>query len=133
MRDLYFIPIERLAREKELFAKIHAQRYEFSAYFGKQNIGPFETLFHIHNSVIVGAQLLITMAPYVGAADGDETTRQELLNRLGWGTAKRPDDTDKKIDEAVVKIEEICEPILEGRGSRRMASLKVLRRPWRRG
>src|SRR6266536_4798007 len=34
-RDSYFTPIERLRQEKELFAKLHAQRYMFAAYFGE--------------------------------------------------------------------------------------------------
>jgi hypothetical protein len=118
MRDVYFIPIERLVREKELFAKMHAQRFEFSAYFGKQNISPFETILRIHNSIITNAQLLMNMAPHDAAAP----LRQELMRSQGWGAAQRPDKTDREIDAAVTKIEEICEPILEGRGSGRIPS-----------
>lgn len=126
MRNVYFIPIERLVREKELFAKMHAQCFEFSAYFGKQNISPFETIVRIHNSIIGNAQLLIHMAPHDVADVGH--SRQELMKRQGWGAAERPDETDMEIDTAVTKVEEICEPILEGRGSGRMPILKVRRR-----
>jgi hypothetical protein len=115
MRNVYFIPIERLAHERELFAKLRAQRYEFTAYFGKRNITPFETIFRIYNSIFTNATLLIRMAQYDAAHQSVMTSRAELLNRLGWGTAARPDETDEEIEAAVSKIEELCKPILEGR------------------
>jgi hypothetical protein len=115
MRNVYYIPIERLVREKELFAKLNAQRYEFTAYFGKQNITAFQSITNIHNSIIADAQLLVRIAQYDAALLPVMTARDEMLNRLGWGKAERPDDTDKAIDAAVSKIEQLCRPILEGR------------------
>jgi len=117
MRNVYYIPIERLNREKELFAKLRAQRHEFTAYFGKNNITPFETIFKIHHDTVVNSQLLVRMAQYDAILQPVMNARDEMLNRLGWGKAERPDETDKAIDAAVSKIEELCRPILEGRRS----------------
>ncbi|MBE0619148.1 MAG: hypothetical protein IH605_01005 [Burkholderiales bacterium] len=111
-RNTYFIPIERLTREKKLFAKLQAQRYAFSAYFGAKATEPFDTLSQSHTSIISAASVLIEAVKFgPGAVPPDD-----LLNDLGWGRRERPDAIDEAIDSAVVQIENLCKPILEGRG-----------------
>src|SRR5208282_3081313 len=34
-RNTYYIPIERLTHDKELFARLHSLRYAFAAHFGE--------------------------------------------------------------------------------------------------
>jgi hypothetical protein len=115
MRNVYFIPIERLTGEKELFGKLRAQRYEFGAYFGNQNITPFDTIFLIHGSIISNAQRLVRMAHYDNARQAVAKAKGNLLDELGWGERERPDDTDRAIEAAVLQIEALCRPILQGR------------------
>lgn len=115
MRNVYFIPLERLNREKELFARLQARRYVFRAYFGDAGTEPFETLAKAHNEISVTAGLLIQIAEYDGASKAVSNSRDKLLDDLGWGKRARPDDMDRSIKKAVADIEAICRPMLEGR------------------
>lgn len=68
MKNTYFIPIERLNREKDLFSKLHAQRYSFMAIFGETKTKPFETVFRIHNQISATAHRLIQIAVHDGSS-----------------------------------------------------------------
>jgi hypothetical protein len=116
-RNFYFIPIERLSHERELFAKLHAQRYAFRAYFGDESSKPFETLWRAHTKVMSTAGTLIELAKFGDAHDSVVRSRTDLLNDLGWGMRERPDQMDQELDSAVAAIEGFCRPILEGRRS----------------
>jgi hypothetical protein len=113
MRNTYFIAIERLVRQGELFPRLHAQRYLFRAYFGKST-KPFETIFEANNKIITSASILMDIAQY---EDQSSLDRDSLLNEIGWGKRARPDEIDRAIDAAVSEIEVFCKPILEGRQS----------------
>ena len=109
-RDAYFVPIERLRLEKELFARLHAQRYTFAAYFGHDKAKPFDLISNIHNKIITAASVLIEITM-------DHETRKmrqddaPLLKQIGWGP--RPDEFDESIDKAVEDMDRLCRPILE--------------------
>lgn len=115
MRNMYFVPIERLIREKELFAKLRAQRYAFRSYFGAKSNAPFETLAQAHSKLQFTASSLINISAFDATDKVVADQRSDLLNTLGWGTGARPDDLDKSIDAAVSEIEALCKPILEGK------------------
>jgi hypothetical protein len=117
MRNTYFIPIERLTREKVLFANLHVQWYVFSFYFGASRTTPFEAMLNAHNSIIRTANRLIDISQYDGASQQVADCRDSLLSELGWGKRERPDETDRAIDVAVSEIEALCTPILRGRNS----------------
>lgn len=114
-RNTYFIPIERLTREKELFAQLQSLRYAFAAQFGEPAREPFNALWAIHNKIMSSASVLIQMT--LDDDDNDRASRESmepLLNTIGWGTGTRPDDIDRKIEKAIQEIEEVCRPILSG-------------------
>ena len=112
-RNTYFIPIERLTHEKELFARLHSLRYAFAAHFGDASIEPFKEIMDVHNSIITSATVLIEMIH-----DDDDTgasfrnSAESLLNTIGWGPAARPDDVDRKINKAIHDLEQSCRPVL---------------------
>jgi|SRR5579871_2813644 len=109
-RNTYFVPIERLRREKELFARLQSQRYAFAAYFGDQGAKPFDDLRSVHVKISTAASVLIDL---VQEDDGRPTPDEIVLrNELGWGPRPRPDEIDKTIESAVAAIERICRPIL---------------------
>src|SRR6202012_4354907 len=43
-RNTYFVPIERMQKHSELFAKLQSQRYSFMALFGSDAVAPFDAL-----------------------------------------------------------------------------------------
>jgi hypothetical protein len=112
-RNTYFIPIERLTHEKELFARLHSLRYAFAAHFGDASIEPFKEIMGVHNSIFTSATVLIEMVH-----DDDDTgasfrnSAVSLLNTIGWGPAARPDDIDRKVDNAIHGLEQSCRPVL---------------------
>jgi hypothetical protein len=115
MRNTYFIPIERLMKEKAVFANLQAQRYTFGAYFGNPAITPFDTILEKHNVIFSTAEVLIRSAQYDRAHQAVAVAQDNLLDELGWGKRERPDDTDRAIDAAVLEIETLCRPVLQGK------------------
>lgn len=111
-RNTYFIPIERLTREKTLFAKIQSLRYAFAAHFGESAIEPFTSIRGVHNEIHSAASVLIQSTRADDFEGTFERSAAPLLNSLGWGMAERPDDIDGKIEKAVQDIERLCRPVL---------------------
>jgi hypothetical protein len=114
-RNTYFIPIERLTREKVLFAQLQTLRYAFAAHFGESSSEPFAAIYSVHTEIMASASVLIQITH----DDDDkghafERSAESLLNSIGWGRVARPDDIDRKIEKAVQDIERICRPVLTG-------------------
>lgn len=113
-RNRYFIPIERLTQNKEVFARLRSLRYSFIAYFGEAATAPFEEVFSVQIKMITAASIIIQMAPQDDEGDhrhSFKTSIEPLLNELGWGTAERPDESDRKIEKAIHDIEELCRAV----------------------
>jgi hypothetical protein len=113
-RNTYFIPIERLSREKTLFAKIQSLRYAFTAHFGERAIEPFAAVWGVHNEIQSAASILIQITGGDDFEGALERSAPPLLDSWGWGMAERPDDIDRKIEKAVQDIEKLCCPVLSG-------------------
>lgn len=58
-RNTYFIPIERLTHQKELFAKLQTLRYAFAAQFDETATEPFKAILGVHNEIQSAASVLI--------------------------------------------------------------------------
>ena len=117
-RNTYFIPIERLTREKTLFAKIQSLRYAFAAHFGESAVEPFTAVWGVHNEIHSAASVLIQITRGDDFESALERSAPTLLDSLGWGIAERPDDIDRKIEKAVQDIEKLCRPVLSGAPTR---------------
>jgi len=114
-RNTYFVPIERLKSEKELFARLQSLRYAFVAHFGEATREPFEAITSVHHDILTTASVLIQIT-YDDEGIGHRVDEGEeaLRSKIGWGRAQRPDDIDVKIDKAVRDIENVCRPVLAG-------------------
>jgi hypothetical protein len=128
MRNTYFIPIERLTREKELFARLQSLRYAFAAHFGDHAMSPFDEIRQVRAEIISSASILIEITANDGRIlhlGGGEA----LLNVLGWGPAERPDDIDRKIEKAFQDIKSLCHPVLTGARSATAPTKRPTLRP----
>jgi hypothetical protein len=114
-RDRYFAVIERLARAQDQFINLDKLRYTFETYFGKDAAQPFDMIGEVYTTLGSSAEILIQIAS-ANPTERDRENEMPLRNALGWGEAKRPDDIDKKLDDAVKSIEQVCRPILAERG-----------------
>lgn len=113
-RNTYFIPIERLTHQKELFAKLQTLRYAFAAQFDEAATEPFKAILGVHGDIQSAASVLIQITQGDDLSGSFEHSAPPLLDILGWGMAGRPDDIDRKIEKAVQDIEKLCRPVLSG-------------------
>ena len=113
-RNTFFIPIERLVRDKALFARLQSLRVSFAAHFGVVATEPFDVITGVQNEIISAASVLIQMTHDGDADDLYDRSAQPLLDTLGWGRAARPDDIDRKIEKAVQDIDRLCRAVLSG-------------------
>jgi hypothetical protein len=116
-RDRYFVVIERLAKEENQFTNLDKIRYIFEAYFGKDAARPFDIIDDVYTTIGSSAEILIQIA-LADPTEKDRATEMPLRNALGWGEAKRPDDIDRKLDDALQSIERTCRPVLAERMTR---------------
>ena len=111
-RNTYFIPIERLTHQRELFAKLQTLRYAFAAHFGEVATEPFKAISGARNDIQSAASVLIQITRGDDPSGSFERDVPQLLDTLGWGITHRPDDIDLKIEKAVQDIEKLCRPVL---------------------
>jgi hypothetical protein len=108
-RNMFFIPLERLSRENQVFMALHSLRPAFEAHFGPSATRPFQEILEVYAEIQSAASVLVQVA-----TQANEASNVALRDKLGWGPRPRPDEVDKKIDEAVHEIEIICKPVLAG-------------------
>ena len=113
-RDAYFVPIERLKNNQDLFAQLAKSKFRFMALFGEDTAKPFEKIDAIVGDIVEAANSLIE-------DDGRQLTEEmkELLKEdkrtIGWGVSGhgKQDKIGDDINAAIAEIEGICRPILE--------------------
>ena len=107
-------PVERLARESQLFSELQASRYRFMAYFGEEAAKPFDELRKIHKEVLDAADSLARAdQPGDGASHSD---RAAWSAAIGRGAASQEDELAARLDHTIREIEQICRPLIdEGR------------------
>lgn len=125
-RNTWFIPLERLTREKELFARLQTLQYAFAAHFGKAARAPFRVIREAHDEIFVAARMLIQMTNHAGSTAGYMNDANASLRHTLWGGPERPDIVDRNVDQAVEDIETLCRPILSAKGGRLQKSKKVV-------
>jgi hypothetical protein len=113
LRNLYYIPIERLNRNYELFAKIQTLSYLFSAHFGEISLRPFNAILSVPKEIESAASILVQMTSGDDTEDATaQRSKEQLFDTLGWGQSMGPDAIDRKIDGAVQDMEKLCRPVL---------------------
>lgn len=114
-RNTYFVPIERMQKHGELFAKLQSQRYSFMALFGADAVKPFDELRQVQVRISVSAQTLIGM---VGNRYAQQQN-QPLIERCesdiweGMYEAREQEDPLKASMIHIINlIEGLCRPVL---------------------
>ena len=107
-------PVERLARESELFSELQASRYRFMAYFGEEAAKPFDELRRMHKEVLQAADSLARAdQPGHSASTADRAAWNATIGR---GSALQQDELAARLDRTIREIERICRPLIdEGR------------------
>jgi hypothetical protein len=107
-------PVERLARESQLFSELQASRYRFMAYFGEEAARPFDELRKMHQEILEAADSLARAdQPREGASTADRAAWNATIGR---GDALGQDELAARLDRTIGEIERICRPLIdEGR------------------
>ncbi len=123
-------PVERLTLESQLFSELQAGRYRFMAYFGKAAAGPFDEVRAIHAEIVKSAEQLARDQATPGQAAA--RARGALQQSIGWGRFGE-DSLAKRLDEAILAVEDICRPLIDESGLRRRSWLRRLMAAAQRG
>ncbi|MDE2112143.1 MAG: hypothetical protein KGJ79_13450 [Alphaproteobacteria bacterium] len=114
-RNTYFVPIERMQKHAELFARLQSQRYTFMALFGAEAIAPFNSLREAQVRISVSAQTLIGMVGRRSARERNEALwdRCEADIWEGMNEANgQVDHINSTLANAIELVERICRPVL---------------------
>jgi len=115
-KDTYFVPIERLRKQADFISGFLVKRHAGVAHFGHDVAKAFDLFDDAINSVQVAAGMLIDM---VGERDNDPQLLKQLRQDVWFGHSaarKEADQVNKKIEEGVLLIENLCRPVLEWNG-----------------
>ena len=115
-RDRANVVFERYNSNMDVFNRLHAARYRFMAFFGRQAAKPFEDLNAIVLEIIIAAQVLGDLWTErserrpPGRAQGlrEEIRRYE---RIVW-RLDDPDPIDRRVETITADIERTCRPII---------------------
>ena len=102
--DAYYVPIERIEKFNEFFAKLEASKYQFMALFGEEAATPFHEIKGVRDEIIRAAGILIRRPK-------DQERIEELEQIIRW-TGSNDDPLDKRLEAAIESIKGICRPIL---------------------
>jgi hypothetical protein len=112
LRDSYYVPIARLNKEAEVFAKLSGIQARFKASFGEPTDKPFNEIHSIWAEIVTAAEILIDEVRD-GKPDNDPQFTKEMKDTI-WHRHHEEDALNKSIDAAIKQIEDICRPILQG-------------------
>lgn len=107
--DSFYVAIERIEREKELYSRLMAAKYRFQANFGKGSNLPFDEFARIIREISVASWALSSR---LRDRDPMDSFYKEMESRI-WKMKEENDDIQNRMDEAVNKIESFCVPVLK--------------------
>lgn len=122
IRDVYYVPIERLRESALAFARLQAHRLRFRAVFGDQHMAPFNTIEATRMRIVAAARLLVRIhgqhARTEEAAE-QHAARIEAREAIIWDQSSEstPDEITQRLNEAVRQMEATCRPILRAEGA----------------
>lgn len=117
LRNTYFVPFERLQKEKEFISGFMAKEHAARAHFGADAAKAISLFWQSIVSVETASGMLIDMAD---ERSSDPILAQQLRQDIwaGYSEArKQNDEVGKKIEEGVSLIENFCRPVLEWNGA----------------
>jgi len=110
-RDTFYVPLKRLADNKEFFGKLQARRYRVVASFGPAAEQPYIELGAVHSEIAAAAQALMRIIPSALPETTDLRLLRERLERTIWHTAD-DDEIGLRVASSVAHAEELFRPVL---------------------
>ena len=118
--DGVYVPIERLQKHSEFFARIAASKYRFMALFGPTTATPFDELEAITNEIVGAADSLFRRRKSFQRRQNiqkQDHDRMRELESIIWWAGTDNDPLNDRLEGAITSVEQTCQPILTGRVS----------------
>ena len=130
LKDSYFVPIERIQKTSDDFARLEKARLLCEVYFGARAGDPFDVIMRLNRKVAVSAQMLLVT---VGEGLDSSTNRERWEADIWHGASSQgTDPIEAAVDAAVVEIEALCRPHLKSAdGSQWWQRCRELASRWR--
>jgi len=108
--NAYFVAAERVNSKQGFFAHLHARRYRFMAYFGRDAGEPYDDLHRIYAEIIVSVRMLIMTHRQRDMGFTPQGITQ-WKTTIGWGLPEN-DTIPARMDRMVGAIEKTCQPVV---------------------
>lgn len=92
------------------------------ALFGKDWVEPFDTIRNIASQIQVASSRLVRSVGHREKLNNQDHHNNGLEDIIWY--AGEDDPINKRIEEAIVQIEETCRPYLEGKAKKRWQKIK---------
>lgn len=103
MKDAYFLPIERLRAQGELFSGLQSKKYRAMAYFGPEAAKPFDRLKSVHGEIMTAASMLIRT---YRRDERPVKSHERWLEKIGWNDeSDSATSLSKEIDSIITQVE----------------------------
>jgi hypothetical protein len=112
-RNTFYVPLTRLEKHRSEIAALLAKRYRTAAWFGPAAEGPFQDVHQTLSDIALASQMLMSARDV--DRHGDPNLYREF-ERVIWASSQS-DPIAAKVDEAVLRIERILRPALEGQSA----------------
>jgi len=116
-RDDAYVFYKRFDKRREVFNKLHSERYQFMARFGREEAKPFEDLKNLVIEIQCATDVLAELRCEIPYSQKDKKRLQEQIKeqeKICWYHGKS-DPITLQVEKVISNIEEICRPIIIGK------------------
>lgn len=119
-RDGAHVVTERYNQNAELFAKVHALRFRFRAYFGEEACKPFSELGEVLGEVIRAVRTLSRLWALDGSRMTPERAEQHdkrmfAAEAIIWQDSEEPDPLTPRIEKLIADMDRTCQATINPR------------------
>lgn len=107
----YFAAAERLNNRSEFFAQLHARRYRFVAYFGRDAAKPYDDLHKIYADILVAVRMLLDTHRQRDMGFMPDGI-QQWKSIIGWGLPEK-DTIPARLTGIIEAVEQTCRPVIQ--------------------
>lgn len=111
-RDVYYVPAERLHKEKDFLGAMFTRRYASRALFGEDAEKAYNLMLGAVHRVRVASAYLIDWTREFSSISSETIQKLEADIWSGMATVQGKDQIAEDIEEAVKLLEAICSPVL---------------------
>ena len=120
--DNAYVVIERFEKEQAPFIKLKSMKYRFMVLFGKQTGEPFNEIVKLTNKLFIASNRLGNRfwkdqgrANFTEKQFEKHLIKMQEYEEIFWADYGETDRFKNEVNEVVIKIENICQKIIENK------------------